>query len=539
MYSIAEISGRSYQIADIARAGRHKQIELSKKNERTVVISALESLKTLPLPKNIFNQPGPNLIQWLKKAQAFIKKPDQITTAKSLVQLAVEHLDACQQMQEFSDIAKQELAVFLSSLQLLTSLADHNKELKRVNGKLRHLISDPALTKLIKDKEVNGYLSDIQDVLFKENPRLSDRIKFKELETIMSSEEEVSGEDETLDEIEHDEVLDSLAKWHLYNVDIIVRQISNIQVAYNDGNGVYHCQNRDELLHEKTVLSDVRFFPGFGHLPVLGFGANSHQAGFLQLWSLTHLDMVQKAQIQSGQVIATSLNDEFRAAAVKKAAVVWNAVSGKKCLHLTHFKSRIYDIELISHFLCIASGKDVEIWDIKKGKQTAVLKGHYEPVVSIAGIRDYLITGSKDNTIRIWTYKDGKCVKKLNGHRSDVTAVQINENRVLISGDAAGQVKTWNGIYRSEEAIHQGWIQDLSMKGSFVASCAADDGIRVWDYKLKKELYRIEDEVERLHLFRDIKNKLYMITANLKGIVTVWRLYSKQPKIVSTFQICG
>ncbi len=60
----------------------------------------------------------------------------------------------------------------------------------------------------------------------------------------------------------------------------------------------------------------------------------------------------------------------------------------------------------------------VRLWDIATGKETATLRGHSLPVISVAFSPDgtRLASGSSDGTVRLWDVVSGSETARLSGH---------------------------------------------------------------------------------------------------------------------------
>ena len=75
------------------------------------------------------------------------------------------------------------------------------------------------------------------------------------------------------------------------------------------------------------------------------------------------------------------------------------------------------------------------------------LSGHKDQITCLLMIvvenQLYLISGSKDKTIRIWNMNSGRCETILYGHSSTINSIVLRNN-CLISGGNDGCIKTWD-----------------------------------------------------------------------------------------------
>lgn len=99
-----------------------------------------------------------------------------------------------------------------------------------------------------------------------------------------------------------------------------------------------------------------------------------------------------------------------------------------------------YDDEILvsgsSDFTCL-------VWSIRDNYRPMFrLIGHTAGVLDVCIDRRYIITCSKDTSIKIWDRQTGRLLKTLVGHRGPVNAVQVRGN-LLASASGDGMSKLW------------------------------------------------------------------------------------------------
>ncbi|MCB2210392.1 WD40 repeat domain-containing protein [bacterium] len=96
----------------------------------------------------------------------------------------------------------------------------------------------------------------------------------------------------------------------------------------------------------------------------------------------------------------------------------------------------------------ISASKDgtLKIWDAISGREMRTLAGHEGGVTRFAISRDskILVSGSWDNTVKIWNPASGKCLRTLEGHENTISDVQITpEGRFITSAGQDSGVWLW------------------------------------------------------------------------------------------------
>ncbi|KPI43759.1 Beta-TrCP [Cyphellophora attinorum] len=83
------------------------------------------------------------------------------------------------------------------------------------------------------------------------------------------------------------------------------------------------------------------------------------------------------------------------------------------------------------------------VWDMKDNYRPIFrLVGHQLGVLDVCIDKRFIITCSKDATIKLWDRYDGQLLKTLHGHRGPVNAVQVRGN-LLASASGDGMAKLW------------------------------------------------------------------------------------------------
>jgi len=110
-------------------------------------------------------------------------------------------------------------------------------------------------------------------------------------------------------------------------------------------------------------------------------------------------------------------------------------------------------------FLILAKNEDpgrngfaIALCDVRTGREIEFLSRspqsdrHSGSISGMSFDRDgkYLVTGSRDHSVRIWDFKEGALERKLLGHRSEVLSVAFSPDGLSVaSGSKDGEVRIW------------------------------------------------------------------------------------------------
>jgi WD40 repeat protein/serine/threonine protein kinase len=131
----------------------------------------------------------------------------------------------------------------------------------------------------------------------------------------------------------------------------------------------------------------------------------------------------------------------------------------------------------------------VRVWDVEKGREVHVLKGHREPVIAVAFSQDgrLLASGGHDQTVILWDAQEGTRLHTLTGHTSGLHSMAFrSDGTLLASGANDGLIKLWDpatGKPVHDLRGHTGAVSSLafSADGRRLYSASDDWTIKEWD----------------------------------------------------------
>ena len=100
--------------------------------------------------------------------------------------------------------------------------------------------------------------------------------------------------------------------------------------------------------------------------------------------------------------------------------------------------------------------KTARIWDVERGAQIAVLKGHDNVVYSAAFSPDgrRVVTASKDKTARIWDVERGAQIAVLKGHDNVVFSAAFSpDGRRMVTASFDKTARIWNVFPTTQDLV--------------------------------------------------------------------------------------
>lgn len=173
----------------------------------------------------------------------------------------------------------------------------------------------------------------------------------------------------------------------------------------------------------------------------------------------------------------------------------------------------------------------IRIWELKTGKETAILTGHEGQIIALRFSPDsrYLVSSAEDLTARYWDIQGAKELQTLTRHGLKITAVRFSPDgsqiftashdfKVMIWDAASGAViKTLTGTARIND-------MDLSPDGKLVVTGLQNTSTEIWDVESGKKVSTFRDPKQVLPVLSVVfsQNNKLVATGSADGIIRHW-----------------
>jgi WD40 repeat protein len=176
---------------------------------------------------------------------------------------------------------------------------------------------------------------------------------------------------------------------------------------------------------------------------------------------------------------------------------VWNTASGKEEHALPGSPGGGYGAAFLPESNTLVSagafGNTVRFWDLARGEETRLGRGHQEQVTAVAFAPNgrMLATASLDRTVRLWDSATGTELRQL-PHASKVQALAYSPTgRLLASARDDSRVYLWNPATGKEVCrlpVQEEWIYALAFSPDGGTLAATGKAIHRWQVPEAREL---------------------------------------------------
>jgi len=156
------------------------------------------------------------------------------------------------------------------------------------------------------------------------------------------------------------------------------------------------------------------------------------------------------------------------------------------------------------------------------------LQGHDAGVLGVCGDTNWIVTASRDTTLRVWHRGTGELARIYKGHRACVNACHMNEGRVA-SAAADGSVHIWDPSTGAK-------LQELSGISSGVATVllyqglcftgSSDKAVRIWQWQSGECLCQFQAHFQLVRTLAYDPHRYILVTGGWDRMTRTWHLGS-------------
>uniref|UniRef100_A0A673IF99 Lissencephaly-1 homolog B-like n=1 Tax=Sinocyclocheilus rhinocerous TaxID=307959 RepID=A0A673IF99_9TELE len=279
------------------------------------------------------------------------------------------------------------------------------------------------------------------------------------------------------------------------------------------------------LSGHRSPVTRVIFHPVFSLMVSASEDATikvwDYEAGDFERTLKGHTDSVQDISFdQTGKLLASCSAD--------MTIKLWD-FQGFECIRTMH----VYNDSLSCVSYCVKT-----------------FTGHREWVRMVRPNQDgtLLASCSNDQTVRVWVVANKECKAELREHEHVVECISWapesahptiseatgSENKksgkpgpFLLSGSRDKTIKMWDistGMCLMTLVGHDNWVRGVLFHpgGRFVVSCADDKTLRIWDYKNKRCMKTLSAHEHFVTSLDFHKTSPYVVTGSVDQTVKVW-----------------
>ncbi|KAM8967263.1 WD repeat-containing protein 86 [Pelodytes ibericus] len=179
----------------------------------------------------------------------------------------------------------------------------------------------------------------------------------------------------------------------------------------------------------------------------------------------------------------------------------WEVATGLCLAVYTGHTSIVNRILVVKDYVFSGSyDRTARCWDVETARQLQVFQGHRNCILTLAHfssddildesdiegseVKEFIVTGSTDCTVKIWEASSGCCYQTLRGHSGAILCTVLDpSNSELFSGSTDHTIRRWNMATGHQLKVfrgHQGSVICLEMVGRHMYSGSADRSVKCW-----------------------------------------------------------
>jgi WD40 repeat protein/serine/threonine protein kinase len=160
----------------------------------------------------------------------------------------------------------------------------------------------------------------------------------------------------------------------------------------------------------------------------------------------------------------------------------------------------------------------------------SVLRGHTDRVQGLAFSPDgkWLVSGSRDNTIRFWDAATGEPAGTITGHTDHIHCVAFSPNGRLLASSGHETIKLWDVETRSgittfaRRIVQEDYSLAFHPDGDRLAAGSDFRMLFVWDLARREPIVRLPNHTDEINSVAFSPDGTRLVSASVDGTARVW-----------------
>jgi len=164
----------------------------------------------------------------------------------------------------------------------------------------------------------------------------------------------------------------------------------------------------------------------------------------------------------------------------------------------------------------------IQVLDVNTGKWLRTMMGHEDSVMCLDFDDKYIVSGSKDNSIRVWNIETSECEHLLESHNNGVRTLRF-DSRHIVSGARDSTIKVWDlatGTLHNTLRGHHYTVYCLEFDDQFIISGSVDKTIRLWDRETGENLKEMKGHSNSIRCLKFDRQRI--VSGAWDNHVKVW-----------------
>lgn len=255
-------------------------------------------------------------------------------------------------------------------------------------------------------------------------------------------------------------------------------------------------------------------------------------------WKLNINSIKKIIQLSSKPIIALSFskNNRFLVCGGEDPVIkVWDLWNKKEFCHLEGHLLKINCVLFNPETTYIISSSNdctIKLWDFKTLSLYSTCHGHKGPVLSLQLISsNTILSSSEDGTIKLWSLPSCLYLKTIFSNKFRISSLALSPNARILGLGTYQHTKFWNIEKNTPKKCwlkHEDWVAALCFSncGKNIVCGLLNGLFKIWDFKLKTEIWRCKGHKEGIKSIFFINNEV-MVTMPEKGVGKMWDFFQK------------